>query len=295
MSDAQRTMSGKVCLVTGATAGIGAIAARAIAAQGARLVIVGRNQAKCERVAAEIGTATGNTTVEFLVGDLSNRAGVRDVARGFLARYPRLDVLLNNAGAMFAQRRESADGIEMTLALNHLGYFLLTHLLLDVLKASAPARVVNVASDAHTMVRGIDFDDIQGLNRYRGFRAYCQSKLANLLFTYELARRLQGTGITANALHPGFVATSFFEGNGLSGWLMRRGASLFAIRPENGARTSIYLATSPEVEGVSGKYFVKERPAASSAASRDVDMAQRLWRVSEELTGLDASGPETGA
>jgi NAD(P)-dependent dehydrogenase (short-subunit alcohol dehydrogenase family) len=281
-------MSGKVCLVTGATAGIGAVAARAIAERGANVVIVGRNPSKCEATADEIRRSTGNSAVEFIVGDISSQAGVRDVAGQFLARHARLDVLLNNAGAVFAHRRESVDGIEMTLALNHLGYFLLTHLLLDALKASAPSRVVNVASDAHTMVRGIDLDDLQGVKRYRGFRAYSQSKLANILFTYELAHRLEGTGVTANALHPGFVATSFFNGNGFLGWLMRRGASLFAIRPENGARTSIYLATSPEVERTSGRYFVKERPAESSRASRDGDTARRLWRLSEELTGISS-------
>jgi NAD(P)-dependent dehydrogenase (short-subunit alcohol dehydrogenase family) len=189
---------------------------------------------------------------------------------------------------MFLTRLEIVDGIEMTLALNHLSYFLLTHLLLPLITSSAPARIVNVASDAHKGA-SIHFDDLQSRARYSGWRAYQQSKLANILFTYELARRLDGTGVTVNTMHPGFVRTGFFrEMEGWKGWLIRRGADLVAIAPEQGARTLIYLASSPEVAGLTGRYFVKEKPVASSAASQDQAVAQRLWRVSAELTGIPA-------
>ena len=287
MPAAEPTLTGKVVLVTGATAGIGAVTARALAERGATVVVAGRSRERCEATVDQVRRATGNAGVEAIVADLSVQADVRRLAREFQDRFPRLDVLVNNAGAMFARRRESADGIEMTFALNHLGYFLLTALLLDTLKASAPARVVNVASEAHRMVPGLDFDDLEvRRRRYRGFRAYARSKLANVLFTYELARRLEGTGVTANALHPGFVATSFMSGNGATGWMMRRLADLAAIPPEAGARTTIFLASSPAVEGVSGRYFVKEREVASSPASRDEAAARRLWQVSEQMTGM---------
>jgi NAD(P)-dependent dehydrogenase (short-subunit alcohol dehydrogenase family) len=281
-------ISGKVCLVTGATAGIGAVTARELARRGATVVLVGRNREKTEATTRRIRDETGNPAVEFLLADLSAQAEVRRLAEQFRQRHPRLDVLINNAGAFFSQRRESPDGIELTLALNHLAYFLLTNLLVDALRASAPAQIVNVASNAHQGAQ-IDFDDLQGRRRYSGIRAYAQSKLANVLFTYELARRLEGTRVTANALHPGFVATSFFEGNGWFGWVTRRLAGVLALSPEQGARTSIYLATAPEVEGVSGRYFVKEKEAASSRASHDEAAARRLWQVSEELTGLSAA------
>lgn len=290
MPDRDAAMLGKTCLVTGATSGLGRVTARELARLGARVVLVGRDRARCEAATSAIAGATGNAAVEYLVADLSVQAQVRRLARDFRARHDRLDVLVNNAGALFATRRESADGIEMTFALNHLAYFLLTELLLDVLKAAAPARVVNVASGAHAMVRGIDFDDLQGRARYRPFRAYSQSKLANILFTFELARRLEGTGVTANTLHPGFVATNFTAGNGALGWSLRRLAGLLAIRPEEGAKTSVYLASSPEVAGITGRYFVEQRTAEPSAAARDRDAALRLWRVSEELTRPVAAG-----
>jgi NAD(P)-dependent dehydrogenase (short-subunit alcohol dehydrogenase family) len=303
MTAPDASMAGKTCLVTGATAGIGEVTARELARRGATVVIVGRSRERCEATAEAIRRATGNAAVEFFVGDLSAQADVRRVAQEFLARHQRLDVLINNAGALFARRQESADGIEMTFALNHLAYFLLTNLLLDVLKASAPARVVNVSSRAHEGVRALDFDDLQVRSGYGGsefgsllytlfvpvahpgFRQYSRTKLANLLFTYELARRLQGAGVTANALHPGFVASRFMEGNGALGWFLRRWASLFSISAEEGARTTIYLATSPEVEGVSGQYFVRQKAVPSSPASRDEAAARRLWQISEELTG----------
>jgi NAD(P)-dependent dehydrogenase (short-subunit alcohol dehydrogenase family) len=210
---------------------------------------------------------------------------VRQLAEEFQRRFARLDVLVNNAGALFRRRCLSADGIEMTFALNHLTYFLLTNLLLDTLKASAPARVVNVSSDAHRGAQ-MRFADPQGEHRYSSWRAYSQSKLANLLFTYELARRLEGTGVTANAVHPGFVATGF-GGNhrGLVG-LVIRVAKLAALSPQQGAETLIYLATSPEVEGITGKYFVRKHAVQSSSASYDQAAARRLWQLSAELTGL---------
>lgn len=277
-------MNGKICMITGSTSGIGRETARVLAERGATVVLVGRSRERCATTAEAIKQSAATSELEFLVADLSTSHGVRGLAEQFQARFPRLDVLVNNAGAMFAARRESSEGIEMTFALNHLAYFLLTDLLLDSLKAASRARIVNVASDAHRMVRGLNFDDLQGRTRYGGFRAYSQSKLANILFTYELARRLRGSNVTANALHPGFVATNFFEGNGFSGLLMRVGASLFAIPTERGARTSIHVASAPEVEGITGAYFERERPAKSSRASYDEESAGRLWQISEELT-----------
>jgi NAD(P)-dependent dehydrogenase (short-subunit alcohol dehydrogenase family) len=300
-------MTGKTCLVTGATAGIGLVTARELARQGARVVLVGRDPARCGAAVAAIQRETGNVSVAALPADLSAQAEVRRLAREVLERFDRLDVLVNNAGAMYAQRRESVDGIELTLALNHLGYFLLTNHLLDRLESSAPARIVNVSSDAHRIVKRFNMEDPQARARgpwssgksgltdllftlgapmaHPAFVQYGQTKLANLLFTYELARRLEGTGVTANALHPGFVATRFMDGNGLFGWFMRRWAGLLAMSPEEGAKTSVYLASSPEVEGVSGRYFVRQKPAVSSPGSRDEEDACRLWRLSEELTG----------
>ncbi len=282
------TMKGKVCLVTGATSGIGEVAATELARRGARVLIVGRSPERCAATLERIRSSTGATAVESIVADLSSQADVRRLAEQVRERCDRLDVLLNNAGGMFLDRRESPDGIELTLALNHLSYFLLTEQLLPLLKASAPSRIVNVASDAHKGA-SIDFDDIQGRRRYRGWRAYQQSKLANILFTYELARRLEGTGVTANTLHPGFVRTNFFaDFTGWVGFIMKLGASMIAISPEAGARTSIHLATSPDLAGVSGQYFVKSRPARSSPQSHDRAAADRLWRLSEELTGQAA-------
>jgi NAD(P)-dependent dehydrogenase (short-subunit alcohol dehydrogenase family) len=284
-TDPEKPMSGKVCLVTGATAGIGEVTARELARLGAAVVVVGRSRPKCEETVRQIQQQTGSSAVDFLVADLSSQAEVRSLAAEFRQKYGRLDVLINNAGAFFDQRRETPDGIEMTLALNHLAYFLLTSLLLDVIKASAPARIINVSSEGH---RGavINFDDLQGQQKYGGFRAYCQSKLANLLFTFALAARLEGTRVTVNALHPGFVASNFFAGRGLLRWLVRRIASLAALSPEDGASTTIYLATSPDVAGVTGEYFEKQRPRPSSPESHNQAAGARLWEVSEKLTGL---------
>lgn len=278
-------MKDKVIMVTGATAGIGAEAALEIARQGATLVGVGRNSEKCAAVASRISAETGNPSVEYLVADLSSQAQIRQLAQTFQARYSRLDGLVNNAGAYFSRRQESVDGIELTFALNHLNYFLLTNQLMEILIASAPARVVNVSSNAHQGSR-INFADIESRRLYMSWTAYGQSKLANVLFTYELARRLNDSGVTANALHPGFVASAFGHNNhDLVGWGTRIAQKIAGRSPEEGARTMIYLACSPEVEGVSGKYFVDEKAVPSSPASYDEDSARRLWELSEAMTG----------
>ena len=238
------SMAGKVCLVTGATAGIGLATARSLARQGATVVGVGRNPQKCEKVAAGIRTETGNPAVEFLQADLSAQAEVRRLARAVVDAYPRLDVLVNNVGAFFMSRRLSADGFEMTWAVNYLGVCLLTELLLDTLQASAPSRIVNVSSDMHRSAR-LNFDDLQGERKYSGMKAYGQSKLALVMYTYDLARRLAGTGVTVNALHPGFVASSMYDSSGGVVKLLAPLIKLMAVSPEAGAETSVYLATSP--------------------------------------------------
>jgi len=282
-------MQGKVCLVTGATSGIGLVTARELARQGARVVLVGRNPARCEAAVAQIRIETGNAEVEALLADLSSQQQVRELARRFCESHPRLDVLVNNAGGMWMRRELTADGLEMTFAVNHLAYFLLTHLLLDVLKASAPARIVNVSSEAHRKAV-LDFDDLMGERRYSGWRAYCRSKLANLLFTYELKRRLGGTGVTANAVHPGWVATGFAGNNGWRGWVWRLAARCFALSPEHGARTIVYLASSPDLASFSGGYFIRERAVPSSPASYDNAAGRRLWEVSGALANLSPVG-----
>jgi NAD(P)-dependent dehydrogenase (short-subunit alcohol dehydrogenase family) len=308
-------MAGKTCLVTGATAGIGLVTARELARLGATVVIVGRSRERCDRAVESIRRDTSNPAVEFLTADLSSQAAVRRLAREYEDRHSRLHVLVNNAGALFASREETADGIEKTLALNHLAYFLLTTLLLDTLLASAPARVVNVSSHGHEMVGGFDFDDPQARHggrwsygrsgfvsalytlfaptRHPAVLQYARTKLANLLFTYELARRLEGTGVTVNALHPGFVSSSFMAGNGTLGWFMRRWVGLFGVNAEEGAKTSIYLATSPEVAGVTGKHFARCRLAPTSPASMDEAAARKLWDLSEALTGVREYGGPT--
>ena len=269
-------MIGKICLVTGATDGIGKVTARALAERGATVIGVGRDPAKIEATLAEVGDATGS--LEFLTADLSSQAQIRALADEFRSRYDHLHVLVNNAGAMFTSYRESVDGVEMTFALNHLGYFLLTKLLLDVIISSAPARIINVASDAHEGST-IDFNDLDHRRQYSGWTTYGASKLANLLFTYELARRLDGTGVTVNAVHPGFVNTNFQRAAGLS----FRGH----LTSEEGADSQIWLATSDEVEGVTGKYFVQRRETRSSDTSYDKGVARRLWEVSAAMAGID--------
>lgn len=280
-------------LITGATAGIGEVTALELARTGATVVGVGRNPAKCAAVAAHIRQVTGNPNVEFLVADLAVQAQIRQLATEFCQKYARLDVLINNAGAVFFQRQVSADGIEMTWALNHLNYFLLTNLLLERLQASAPARIINVASAAHQTGK-INFADLEGRQRYSAMGAYAQSKLANILFTKELARRLAGSGVTANTLHPGFIASNFAMDNFVGwrrvfAWLYRGIQRVAARSPEQGAATPIYLATDPTVATISGEYFVNKRIRKPAAAAQDGQVAQRLWTVSEQMVGLGAS------
>ena len=291
-------MNGKICMVTGATSGIGAATAEELARRGATLILVGRNREKCEATADQLRRRTGNSSVECLVADLSSQSDIRGLARQFRDQHSRLDVLINNAGGIFMTRRQTVDGLEMTFALNHLAYFLLTTLLLDTLEASAPSRIINVSSCGHERADGIVFADLQSERNYRGFKAYHRSKLANLLFTYELARRLSGTDVTVNALDPGIVATNIGRNNR---WIWRVLKPLVDvlfrmnyISPVEGARTAIYLAASPDLAAVTGLYFAKERQVASSEASRDEAAARRLWKVSEELTsGSDSAGQHT--
>jgi NAD(P)-dependent dehydrogenase (short-subunit alcohol dehydrogenase family) len=281
-------MNGKIVMVTGATDGIGKESARALAGKGATVIVVSRNPQKCDATVAEIKDQTGNANVEAMPADLSWQHDVRELSSRFLDRYPRLDVLLNNAGAIFASRQLSKDGIEMTWALNHLNYFLLTHLLLDALKAAPAARVVNVSSGAHHMGR-INFDDLEGEKRYSGWTAYGNSKLANVMFTYELARRLDGTRVTTNVLHPGSVGTSFGRNNGGVWNAALKLIGRFNLSPADGAKTSIYLASSPDVGGVTGNYFDNCKAVSSSNASYDAAVQKRLWDVSAAMCGVSVS------
>jgi len=285
MANSANLMHGKICVVTGATSGIGLVTAQALARQDATLIVIARNAERGAATVSRIQQETGNSAVELMVADLSAQEQVRQLAREIQHRFARLDVLVNNAGALFAWRQLSQDGLEMTFALNHLAYFLLTNLLLDPLKAADSARIVNVSSEAHRRAR-LDFSDLQGRHRYSGWRAYARSKLANILFTYELARRLAGTGVVANALHPGFVATNFGRNNRSITAAFFRILQLAAISPEEGAQTIIYLASSPAVKGVTGEYFVKQQAVRSSQVSYDRAAAERLWQVSAELTRL---------
>ncbi|MBK8025061.1 MAG: SDR family NAD(P)-dependent oxidoreductase, partial [Chloroflexi bacterium] len=253
---------------------------------GATVIVHGRSREKADAVVAEI-QAQGKGQARAAIADLCTQADIREMAAQINAHTDRLDVLVNNAGAMYSKRTESPDGIELTWALNHLNYFLLTHLLLDLLTASAPARIVNVASEAS---RGgkLDFDDLQKRKRYSGFAVYAQSKLANIVFTYELARRLteRGAGVTANVMHPGFVGTGFARNNGgimdLAMGLMRP----FILSPEQGADTLVWLASSPELEGKTGGYYAKRKPLQSIAQAYDPAVQRRLWEVSEQMTGI---------
>jgi NAD(P)-dependent dehydrogenase (short-subunit alcohol dehydrogenase family) len=279
------TMKGRVCLVTGATSGIGRITAQTLAGMGATVIVVGRNQVKTQAVVDEIKQATGNPNLDLFITDFSVQQQIRDLAGKVLDRHPHLHVLVNNAGAINRKRSVSVDGIEMTFAVNHLAYFLLTNLLLDRLKADSPARIVNVASGAHKSAT-IPFDDLANERGYRGFKVYGQTKLANILFTYELARRLEGSGVTANCLHPGVIATGFGHNDGGLFNIALNLARPFLKKPEQGADTSIYLASSPEVEGLNGQYFIDRKPTKSSPASYDEQVARRLWKISAEMTGL---------
>ena len=279
-------MNGKICLVTGATNGIGKATAQALAQMGATVVIVGRDAQKAAQVTEEVRAASDNQNVEWLLADLSSQQDIRRLATEFKSKYSQLHVLLNNAGGTFVKRQLSVDGIEMTFALNHLAYFLLTNLLLDTIKASAPARIINVSSGAHSGGK-IEFDNLQGERSYSGMGPYGNSKLANILFTTELARRLEGTGVTVNALHPGLVSTGFGKNNpGFFTKIIRVVVPLIARSPEKGAATSIYLASSPEVQSITGKYFVDCKVTRPAPQATDSAVARKLWDVSAEMVHL---------
>ena len=278
-------------LVSGGTGGIGKATAIGLAALGARVGITGRDLTRARAAAADISHESGNPAVDVFAADMSSQAEVRGLAVAVLDAYPRLDVLVNNVGGYWNTRHVTADGLERTFALNHLAPFLLTNLLLQRLIAGAPARVVTVSSNAQAMGR-IDFDDLQGERSYSGARAYNQSKLANVLFTYELARRLGDRGVTANVLHPGVVRTAFgAEDPGFVLRLFVPLAMLMMKTPERGAATSIYLASSPAVEHVTGRFFANGKPRTSSKSSYDAATASRLWQVSTDLVGLTAAQP----
>jgi len=279
-------MDRKLCLVTGATAGIGYYTALEIARMGASVIIIGRDQPKCMAAVKMIQEQTGNPSVEYLLADLSSQAQIRIAARKFYEQHDHLDILVNNAGGFFMRRILSVDGIEMTLAVNHLAYFLLTNLLINALKGNPGARVVNVSSGSH-FNQHLDFNNLQLMKFYNPMQAYGRSKLANILFSYEFARRVSGTSITSNALTPGVVATDIWKK--VNRWLtplinpvMQR----IGQTPLEGAQTSIYLATSPDVEGITGKYYADKKPIRSNSVSYDLDAARRLWEMSLELVGL---------
>ncbi|HEY0756313.1 MAG TPA: SDR family oxidoreductase [Ktedonobacteraceae bacterium] len=280
-------MQGKICLVTGSSSGIGEVTARELARQGATVVMVCRNRTKGARVQQEIQAATGNANVDLLIADLASLSDVQRLAGEFKQKYTRLHVLIQNAGGVSREYKLTPEGYEMTFVVNYLAPFLLTQLLLDVLKASAPARIINVSSLAHTSGQ-IDFADLQGEKKYSTLKAYSQAKLALILFTYELARQLQGSGVTVNVLHPGVIASNFAQGlNGFMrvGWRL---ISPFLSSVEKGAQTTLYLATSPAVEGVSGKYFSNSKETPSSSSSYNEPLGQQLWQVSEALIRVPA-------
>jgi len=280
-------MQGKIVVVTGATSGIGKETALGLARMGATVIGVGRSPGKCQQIALWIRDLSGNRNVSYLWADLSQQAEIRALASLFEKRYTRLDVLINNVGGLFSTLQKSADGIEMTFALNHLSYFLLTNLLLDLLKKSTPSRVINVSSVGY-IVGSSDYTSLSKSSGYSAFRAYGRSKLANILFTQELARRLSGTGVTVNAVHPGLVSTHFgYEAyHGILGKVWKFGMQLIGRSPETGAQPSIYLASAPEVEGITGQYFVRYKSVQPLSKARDSAAAQRLWDVSVQLTHL---------
>jgi NAD(P)-dependent dehydrogenase (short-subunit alcohol dehydrogenase family) len=278
-------MQGRICIVTGASSGIGQATALGLARMGATVVLVCRNRERAEVARSLIRAATGNDTVDFVLADLSSRAKIHRLAQDLLARYPQIHVLVNNASVINRKRAITVDGIETVFAVNHLAYFLLTHLLLERLTISGSARIVNVASDAHRW-GNLDFDDLQNTRKYRAMRVYGQSKLCNILFTRELACRIASGGVTVNCLHPGGVATGLGWNNGWWAVLIAKTLRPFLRTPEQGADTVVYLATSPEVAAVNGKYFSNRREIQPSPAAQDDEAAKRLWRISAELTGV---------
>ena len=282
MSDLQ----GKTVVVTGATSGIGRATAIGLARLGPRLVLLGRNPERCDETLAAIKTETGRSDVELVRCDMSSLAGIRTAADEVNTLAPRIDVLVNNAGVTMTSRTVTDDGFETTFAVNHLAYFALTRHLLPNIIGAAPARIVNVASDAHRFVRGIDLGDLQNERAFSGMRVYGQSKSANIHFTRELARRLEGTGVTVNALHPGGIRSNLGRGNGALTDAVHRVVQLFLKSPEQGASTSIYLASDPDVEGKTGGYYARSRPAKPATHCLDGETAEKLWEISEKLTGV---------
>lgn len=284
----ENRLDGKVFLVTGGTEGIGKAAATTFARRGATVVLVGRNAEKTARVAAEMKAASGNERVEVLLGDLSKMADIRAVAAAFKARWDRLDVLMNNAGGVFFEREITADGLERTFALNHISYFLLTHELLDVIKKTPGARVVSTSSGAHEMGRLADLDEVaKRAKSYAGWTAYGDSKLANVLFTRELSSRLQGTGVVANCVHPGFVRSAFgLHNGGFWGTLIGLSARLFARTVDKGVETLVWLATSPDAGKTSGEYFFDLRVTRTAKRARDEALQKSLWAYSEKVCGI---------
>jgi retinol dehydrogenase 14 len=281
-------MEGEVVLITGGTSGIGRATATALAAMGAEVVVTGRSRERGEAAVEEIRDTSGNERVSLILADLAVQAEVRGLAEEFRERYDRLDVLVNNAGLVQSWRAETQDGIELTLAVNHLAPFLLTNLLLDLLRESAPSRIVTVSSEARRGAR-IDFEDLQSERRYRAFKVYGMTKLANILFTYELAERLEGTGVVANCLHPGGVNTNFANGNRTFGTLLFRAFKPFMRTPEQGADTVVYLASSPEAGSMTGRYLIDRKVVSSFEEPHDVVAQKRLWDVSEKLTNLEGA------
>ena len=280
-------MKGKVVVITGATSGIGEVAARRLAAMGARIVLVARDAARGQESLARLAQSSAGVTHSIYYGDLSRISETKRVAAEIAAAEPRIDVLINNAGALFGTRQVTADNLEQTFATNHMAYFVLTLGLRESLFAASPARVVSTASAAHQGYT-LDFDDLQAAKGYSAIKAYGRSKLCNILFTRELARRWSGKGVAANCLHPGFVASRFGDGSG--GLLSRvvRVAKVFAISPEKGAQTIVYLASAPDVGAISGEYFYKCRPATPTAGGRDDAAAKHLWMESAEIAGIES-------
>lgn len=287
MANFDLSMKGKVCLITGATSGIGEVTACAVAKKGATTVVVGRSPEKSAAVVEKIKLQTNNPNLSFLLADLSSQAQIHQLAEQFKRQYLQLNVLVNNAGGVFFKRQLSVDDIEMTFAVNHLSGFLLTLLLLDTLKASTPSRIINISSATHKAAH-LDESDWQTQKKYSGVEAYHRSKLANLLFTYELARRLDRSGVTVNAVKPGFTKTKLGQNNKWSPVLLflRLMTAVAAQSTEKGAETAIYLATSPDVTSVNGKYFDKQVMIPSSKESYNVAAAKHLWQISEALVGL---------
>jgi NAD(P)-dependent dehydrogenase (short-subunit alcohol dehydrogenase family) len=281
-------MEGKVVLITGGTSGIGRAAATALAAMGAEVAVTGRSRQRGEAAVEEIRDTSGNERVSLMLADLAVQTEVRGLAEEFRERYDRLDVLVNNAGIIQSKRTETPDGLELTLAVNHLAPFLLTNLLLDLLKESAPSRIITVSSEARRGAQ-IDFEDLQSERRYRAFKVYGMTKLANILFTYELAERLEGTGVVANCLHPGGVNTNFGTNNRSFGTLLFRAFKPFMRTPEQGADTIVYLAISPEAGKMTGRYLTDRKVVSSFNEPHDEATQKRLWEVSEKLTNLEVA------